>query len=127
MYSPKQMQKTLQFIIGILSLFLLSNNSFAQDLPAKDSVAQINVKLIGIFNQKTPQKYTHTNTQTHTQTQIQTQTHTNTHTTVITTRRPICHLARTRHRGSSNGAHTRALRHTYRRFTSQVRTISRLA
>jgi len=57
MYSPKQMQKQLQFIIGILALFLLSNNSFAQDVPAKDSVAQINVKLIGIFNQKTPQKY----------------------------------------------------------------------
>jgi outer membrane protein insertion porin family len=57
MYSPKQMQKPLQFIIGILALFLLSNNSFAQDVPAKDSVAQINVKLIGIFNQKTPQKY----------------------------------------------------------------------
>ena len=57
MYSPKQMQKTLNLIIGILSLFLLSNNSFAQDTPVKDSVGQINVKLIGIFNQKTPQKY----------------------------------------------------------------------
>jgi outer membrane protein insertion porin family len=57
MYSPKQMQKTLNLIIGILSLFLLSNNSFAQDAPVKDSVGQINVKLIGIFNQKTPQKY----------------------------------------------------------------------
>ncbi len=57
MYSPKQMQKTLNLIIGILSLFLLSNNSFAQDVPVKESVAQINVKLIGIFNQKTPQKY----------------------------------------------------------------------
>ena len=57
MYSPKQMQKFFQFIIGILSLLVLSNNGFAQELPAKDSVDQINVKLIGIFNQKTPQKY----------------------------------------------------------------------
>ena len=57
MYSPKQMQKFFQFIIGILSLLVLSNNGFAQGLPAKDSVDQINVKLIGIFNQKTPQKY----------------------------------------------------------------------
>ncbi len=57
MFSPKQMQKFLQFIIGILFIFPLTNTGFGQVLPAQDSVAQINVKLMGIFNQKTPQKY----------------------------------------------------------------------
>ena len=57
MFSPKQMQKFLQFIIGILFVIPLTNTSFGQVLPTQDSVAQINVKLIGIFNQKTPQKY----------------------------------------------------------------------
>lgn len=57
MFSPKQMQKFLQFIIGILFVIPLTNTSFGQVLPTQDSVAQINVKLMGIFNQKTPQKY----------------------------------------------------------------------
>ena len=57
MFSPKQMQKSLQFIIGVLSFVLLTNTSFGQETPAKDSVAQINVKLMGIFNQKSPLKY----------------------------------------------------------------------
>ena len=57
MFSPKQMQKFLQFIIGILFIFPLTNTGFGQVLPAQDSVAQINVKLMGLFNQKTPQKY----------------------------------------------------------------------
>jgi outer membrane protein insertion porin family len=51
------MQKFLQFIIGILFVIPLTNTSFGQVLPTQDSVAQINVKLMGIFNQKTPQKY----------------------------------------------------------------------
>jgi outer membrane protein insertion porin family len=57
MFSPKQMQKSLQFIIGVLSFVLLTQTSFGQETPAKDSVAQINVKLMGIFNQKSPIKY----------------------------------------------------------------------
>jgi outer membrane protein insertion porin family len=57
MFTPKQMQKSLQFIIGVLSFVLLTNSSFGQETPAKDSVAQINVKLMGIFNQKSPVKY----------------------------------------------------------------------
>ena len=51
------MQKLTLFIIGCLSILILSSTSFAQDLPVKDSVSQINVKLLGIFNQKTPTKY----------------------------------------------------------------------
>jgi outer membrane protein insertion porin family len=35
----------------------LTNASVGQDLPIKDSVSQINVKLIEIFNQKNPTKY----------------------------------------------------------------------
>ena len=57
MFSPKQMQKSLQFIIGIFFIVLLTNTGFAQVTPARDSVSQINVKLMGIFNQKNPTKY----------------------------------------------------------------------
>ena len=57
MFSPKQMQKTLQFIIGILFIVLLTNTGFSQVAPVADSVSQINVKLMGIFNQKNPTKY----------------------------------------------------------------------
>jgi outer membrane protein insertion porin family len=35
----------------------LTNASVGQDIPVKDSVSQINVKLIEIFNQKNPTKY----------------------------------------------------------------------
>ena len=38
-------------------VLFLSSTSFAQVIPVKDSVSQINVKLINIFNQKTPAKY----------------------------------------------------------------------
>ena len=51
------MQKLTQFTIGILSLLILSISSFAQDQKGQDSVSQINVKLLGILNQKTPSKY----------------------------------------------------------------------
>ena len=51
------MQKLTQFTIGILSLLILSTSSFAQDQKGQDSVSQINVKLLGILNQKTPSKY----------------------------------------------------------------------
>jgi outer membrane protein insertion porin family len=51
------MQKLTPFIIGCLSILTLSSTSFAQDIPVKDSVSQINVKLLGIFNQKTITKY----------------------------------------------------------------------
>ena len=51
------MQKLTQFTIGILSFLILSTSSFAQDQKPQDSVSQINVKLLGILNQKTPTKY----------------------------------------------------------------------
>ena len=51
------MQKLTQFTIGILSFLILSTSSFAQDQKSQDSVSQINVKLLGILNQKTPTKY----------------------------------------------------------------------
>ena len=51
------MQKLTQFTIGMLSLLILSTSSFAQDQKGQDSVSQINVKLLGILNQKTPSKY----------------------------------------------------------------------
>ncbi len=53
----KQMQKFLLFFIGTLSALFLTQTSFAQEVPVKDSIGQINVKLIGIFSQKTPAKY----------------------------------------------------------------------
>ena len=57
MFSPKQMQKFLPFIIGTVCFVLFTNASVGQDAPVKDSVSQINVKLIEIFNQKNPTKY----------------------------------------------------------------------
>ena len=51
------MQKFLSFYIGSLLVLFLSSTSLAQNVPAKDSVSQINVKLLNIFNQKTPVKY----------------------------------------------------------------------
>jgi len=51
------MYKFLPFLIGSLSVLLLNSTSYAQDTPVKDSVSQINVKLINIFNQKTITKY----------------------------------------------------------------------
>jgi outer membrane protein insertion porin family len=51
------MHKFLPFLIGSLSVLLLNSTSYAQDTPVKDSVSQINVKLINIFNQKTITKY----------------------------------------------------------------------
>ena len=51
------MQKFLPFLIGSLSVLLLNSTSYAQDMAVKDSVTQINVKLINIFTQKTPSKY----------------------------------------------------------------------
>ncbi|MEN9702444.1 MAG: hypothetical protein RIR55_1786, partial [Bacteroidota bacterium] len=57
MFSPKQMQKSLQFIIGIFFIVLLTNTGYSQVTPVSDSVSQINVKLMGIFNQKNPTKY----------------------------------------------------------------------
>ena len=51
------MHKFLPFLIGSLSVLLLNSTSYAQDTPVKDSVTQINVQLINIFNQKTVIKY----------------------------------------------------------------------
>ena len=51
------MHKFLPFLIGSLSVLLLNSSSYAQDTPVKDSVTQINVQLINIFNQKTVTKY----------------------------------------------------------------------
>ena len=51
------MHKFLPFLIGSLSVLFLNSTSFAQDTPVKDSVSQINVQLINIFNQKTITKY----------------------------------------------------------------------
>ena len=51
------MQKYFPFYIGSLLVLFLSSTSFAQVAPVKDSVSQINVKLMNIFNQKAPAKY----------------------------------------------------------------------
>jgi outer membrane protein insertion porin family len=51
------MQNFRQLLIGSLSVLLISLTSYGQELPAKDSVTQINVKLLGIFSQKLPTKY----------------------------------------------------------------------
>jgi len=51
------MQKFFSFYIGSLLVLFLSSTSFAQVAPVKDSVTQINVKLMNIFNQKVPAKY----------------------------------------------------------------------
>ncbi|MCX6212256.1 MAG: outer membrane protein assembly factor [Bacteroidetes bacterium] len=51
------MQNFRQFLIGSLSVLLISLTSYGQDAPAQDSITQINVKLLGIFTQKIPTKY----------------------------------------------------------------------
>jgi len=51
------MQNFRQFLIGLLSVLLISLTSYGQEVPAKDSITQINVKLLGIFTQKIPTKY----------------------------------------------------------------------
>ena len=51
------MHKFLPFLIGSLSVLLLNSTSYAQDTPVIDSVTQINVQLINIFNQKAVTKY----------------------------------------------------------------------
>ncbi len=57
MLVPQQMQNFRQLLIGSLSALLISLTSYGQDVPAKDSITQINVKLLGIFSQKLPVKY----------------------------------------------------------------------
>ncbi len=51
------MQKFLSIYIGSLLVLLVSSTSYSQVVPVKDSVSQINVKLLNILNQKTPAKY----------------------------------------------------------------------
>ena len=53
----KQMQKFLPFLLGTLLSILSLTTSYAQEIPAKDSISQINVKLLGLLTQKTPSKY----------------------------------------------------------------------
>ena len=57
MLVPPQMQNFRQLFIGSLSALLISLTSYGQDVPAQDSITQINVKLLGIFNQRLPVKY----------------------------------------------------------------------
>jgi len=57
MLVPQQMQNFRQLLIGSLSALLISLTSYGQETPAQDSITQINVKLLGIFNQKLPIKY----------------------------------------------------------------------
>ena len=51
------MQNFRHLLIGSLSALLITLTSYGQEAPAKDSITQINVKLLGIFNQKIPTKY----------------------------------------------------------------------
>ena len=52
------MQQLKTLFTGIfITLLFLATPSFAQETTVKDSVSQINVPLMGIFNQKTPSKY----------------------------------------------------------------------
>lgn len=51
------MQKLTRFIIGCISVLVLSSTCFAQELPVKDSVTQINVKLQNLFSQRIVSKY----------------------------------------------------------------------
>jgi len=51
------MQKLTRFIIGCISVLVLSSTCFAQEIPAKDSVSQINVKLQNLFSQRNVSKY----------------------------------------------------------------------
>ncbi|MFM1929316.1 MAG: hypothetical protein RL387_644 [Bacteroidota bacterium] len=51
------MQKLTRFIIGCISVLVLSSTCFAQETPVKDSVTQINVKLQNLFSQRIVSKY----------------------------------------------------------------------
>jgi len=51
------MQKLTRFFIGCISVLVLSSTCFAQEVPVKDSVSQINVKLQNLFNQRIVSKY----------------------------------------------------------------------
>ena len=51
------MQKLTRFFIGCISVLVLSSTCFAQEIPAKDSVSQINVKLQNLFSQRLVSKY----------------------------------------------------------------------
>lgn len=52
------MQQLKTLFTGIfITLLFLATPTFAQETTVKDSVSQINVPLMGIFNQKTPTKY----------------------------------------------------------------------
>jgi len=51
------MQKLTRFFIGCISVLVLSSTCFAQEIPAKDSVSQINVKLQNLFSQRIVSKY----------------------------------------------------------------------
>jgi len=51
------MQKLTRFIIGCISVLVLSSTCFAQEFPVKDSVSQINVKLQNLFSQRIVSKY----------------------------------------------------------------------
>ncbi len=51
------MQKLTRFFIGCISVLVLSSTCFAQEVPVKDSVSQINVKLQNLFNQRIISKY----------------------------------------------------------------------
>lgn len=51
------MQKLTHLLIGCLSVFVVNTKCLAQEVPTKDTVTQINVKLQNIFNQKTATKY----------------------------------------------------------------------
>jgi len=51
------MQKLTRFIIGCISVLVLSSTCFAQESPVKDSVSQINVKLQNLFSQRIVSKY----------------------------------------------------------------------
>ena len=51
------MQKLTRFFIGCISVLVLSSTCFAQEVPVKDSVSQINVKLQNLFSQRIISKY----------------------------------------------------------------------
>ena len=51
------MQKLTRLFIGCISVLVLSSTCFAQEIPAKDSVSQINVKLQNLFSQRLVSKY----------------------------------------------------------------------
>lgn len=51
------MQKLTRIFIGCISVLVLSSTCFAQEVPVKDSVSQINVKLQNLFSQRIISKY----------------------------------------------------------------------